>query len=71
MSTLTKAERDALPASSYGSPSTRTFPITCAADVMAAATLLGKAPPQLQAHIRARITAIAKKNNWPLPQAWK
>jgi hypothetical protein len=69
MSKLTKAQRDALPASSYGDPERRLFPIVDCSDVSDAATLLGKAKNQDK--VKARIISLAKAKNCTIPDAWK
>lgn len=71
VSNLTISERAKLPASSFGDPSGRRYPITTAADVMAAAHLIGKAAAGDRAAIKRRIIKIAKAHGWPIPDAWK
>jgi hypothetical protein len=58
MSKLTKAQRDALPASSFGDPQRRLFPLVDCSDVSDAASLLGKAKnPEA---VKRRIMAFAE-----------
>jgi hypothetical protein len=71
MSTLTKAQRDRLPLSSFGDEAHRLYPIVDASDVRGAAALIGKAPASQRAHIKARIIAIAKRKGFPIPDAWQ
>lgn len=71
MSNLSKAQRDALPLSSFGWPEKRLYPIVDASDVSAAAHLIGKAPASVRERIKARIIAIAMRHGWPIPQAWQ
>ncbi len=69
MSKLTKAERDALPSSSFGDPSRRLFPLLDCSDVSDAASLIGKAKnPDA---VKARIMDFASKKSCPIPDAWK
>lgn len=69
MSTLTTAQRDALPLSDFASPNDRKFPILDQSDVAAAASLLGKADdPEA---VKMRIIAIAKRKKLTLPDAWQ
>lgn len=65
MARLTKAERDALPASAFGDPKAREFPIHDAAHVRAAEARLeqargaGRVRGQRYERIRARVAAAA------------
>jgi hypothetical protein len=68
---MTKAGRDRLPASSFGWPEKKLYPITSQSDVNAAAHLIGKAPPAERARIKSRITAIARRHGWTVPDAWQ
>lgn len=69
MSTLTQAQRDALPLSDFASPNDRKFPIVDQSDVDAAASLIGKADdPEA---VKTRIIAIAKRKGLKLPDAWQ
>jgi hypothetical protein len=68
---MTKAGRAQLPRSAYGDPDRRLYPITSQSDVMAAAHLIGKAPPNRRAAIKARIISIAKSHGWTIPAAWQ
>jgi len=69
VSNLTKKQRDALPASDFGSPEDRLFPIVDQNDVDSAAHLIGKAKnPEA---VKARIVAIAKRKGLKIPDAWQ
>jgi hypothetical protein len=68
---ITAAERHALPASAFGWPAVRKYPIRNQADLDAAAHLIGRAPESQQAAIKARIIRIAKRLGLDLPDAWK
>lgn len=74
MSNLSAEERRTLPASDFGwpdGPHGPEYPIMDASDVGAAASLIGKAPPDQQARIKRRIISIAKRKGFPIPDAWK
>jgi len=65
-----QTERDQMDASDFGDPERQAFPIKTAADVIHAASRLHNANGD-QAAIKARITAIAKRKGFPLPQTWQ
>jgi phage head maturation protease len=69
MSNLSQAERDKLPASSFGDPEGRKFPIVDQDDVDSAAHLIGKASDPEK--VKARIVAIARRKGLSIPDAWK
>jgi hypothetical protein len=69
MSSLTPKERFKLPASNFGDPVARLYPIIDDGDVQSAALLLGKAKDP--ATVKARIIAIARRKNLKLPAAWE
>lgn len=69
MSKLTTKQRLALPLSDFGDPKRRLFPIVDAADVDAAAHLIGKAADP--AAVKARVISIAKRKGFSIPDAWK
>jgi hypothetical protein len=68
MSTLTTAQRAKLPASAFGDPSRRLFPILDQADVDSAKYLIGKAKDP--AAVKARIIALAKAKGLSIPTNW-
>lgn len=69
MSTLNTAQRKALPASDFGDPTARLYPIVDQDDVDSAAHLIGKASnPDA---VKKRIIAIAKRKGLSIPDAWK
>jgi len=70
MSTLTTEQRNKLPNSAFCGPN-RTYPILDASDVKDAARLIGHAAKSAQPGIKACIIAKAKRNGWPIPDAWK
>lgn len=69
MSTLSQQQRDALPDSAYCDPKNRLFPIIDAADVLAAAHLIGKA--ENPDAVKACIIAKARARGWPIPKSWQ
>ncbi len=69
MSTLTTAQRAKLPASAFGDPAGRRFPILDQNDVDSAAHLIGKASnPDA---VKRRIIAIARRKGLSIPKAWQ
>ena len=69
MSSLTKAQRDRLPLSSFADPAHRLYPILDQSDVDAAARLLGKARDP--AAVKKRVIEIARRKGLKIPQAWQ
>lgn len=68
MAYIPKAERDALPASDFGDPQRRLFPIRNQQDVDDAARLIGRArDPEA---VKERILAICKRKRLTPPAAW-
>ena len=68
-SRLTKAQRDKLPASAFGDPKNRLFPVVDQDDVDSAARLIGKADNP--AAVKRRIIAIARRKGLKIPDAWQ
>jgi len=68
---VTAAQREATPLSDFGWPEQRKYPITSQARLDAAARLIGRAPASMQARIKARIIAIAKRKGYTLPDSWQ
>src|SRR6478752_6991012 len=67
-SSLSKAERDKIPADLFAGPN-RTFPCDTQAHVTAAAKLYGHADdPEA---VKAKIIEIAKKHGFDLPESWE
>lgn len=64
-----KSEKDEMPESDFGDPSTKSFPIKSPQDVINAAMNLGRTKGD-QVKIKARIKAIAKRKGYPLPKSW-
>lgn len=69
MSSLTKKQRDDLPASAFGDPTGRKFPILDQDDLDSAASLIGKADNPNA--VKARIITIANRLKLSIPDAWK
>lgn len=69
MSNLTKKQRDALPASAFGDPERRLFPVVDCSDVSDAASLIGKAKNPDK--VKARIITLAKSKGCTIPAAWE
>jgi hypothetical protein len=67
MAYISKKERDAIPAESFGDPEGRRFPIRNQQDLDDAAHLIGKAGPG----VKKRIIAIARRKGLKLPDSWK
>ncbi len=67
---LTATERKKIDAADFAQPPDG-YPIDTQAHLDAAATLIGKAPANEQAAIKARAIRIAKKNGLTLPQSWE
>lgn len=69
MSTLTTKQRAALPASEFGDPQNRLFPILDQNDVDSAKHLIGKAKnPEA---VKRRIISIAQRKGLSIPKAWQ
>lgn len=69
MSSLTTAQRAKLPASSFGDPERRLFPVVDQADIESAKHLIGKAKdPEA---VKRRIIAIARTKGLKIPLAWE
>jgi hypothetical protein len=70
---LTMDERDKISDSDFAWPDAEghpKFPIDSQSHLDAAAKLLGRAPEEKQASIKARIKKIAKRKGFALPDAW-
>ncbi len=65
MATLTKAQRDQLPAADFGDPRKRMFPVVDAADLAAHAKTLFSADAPLT--VKANLIAIAGRKGIPVP----
>lgn len=63
-------ERETIPLEDFGDPERRAFPIVEAEDVIHAAERLGEASGD-EATIKKRISKIAKRKGFPLPQTWQ
>ncbi len=68
---MSQKQRDALPDSDFAWPEEQKYPIPDQAHLDAAVKLLGHAPTDKQASIKARIKAIAKRKGLSLPESWK
>jgi hypothetical protein len=67
---ISKKERDKVPAEDFGDPENRKYPIRNQGDLDAAVKLIGRAPADKQAAIKARIKKIAKRKGLKLPESW-
>ena len=65
-----KEARDALPDEDFGWPEEKKYPIKDQEDMDAATKLVGRAPEDKQASIKARLKAIAKRKDLKLPESW-
>lgn len=71
---LTVKQRDAIPLSDYAwpdAPGRPKYPCDTQAHLDACAKLLGHAPDDKQASIKARAIRIAKRHKFTLPDSWK
>src|SRR5581483_9325736 len=64
------AVRKQIPREDFAWPEERKYPITSQAHLDAAAKLIGRAPEAMQAKIKARAIAIAKRKGFKLPDSW-
>jgi hypothetical protein len=74
LESLTVAERKAIPREDYAwpdAPGGPQYPIDSQDHLDAAATLIGRAPENKQADIKARAIRIAKRHGFTLPDSWK
>lgn len=67
---ITQEERDKLPASSFGWPSERKYPVTDQTSLDSAVKLIGKAPADKRDEIKRNLIKIAKRKKLTLPEAW-
>lgn len=69
---LSKDKRSELPLKSFGYPQKRLFPILSESDVMAAASLLGRAKltESERKNVKRRIINIALREGYKIPDAW-
>lgn len=68
---LTKAQRDAIDDNDFAWPEEQKYPINSQAHLDAAAKLIGRAPADKQAAIKARAIKIAKRKGFTLPESWQ
>src|SRR5258708_6406117 len=68
---ISQKTRDALPESDFAWPEERKFPIDSQEHLDAAAKLLGHAPEDKQASIKARMETIAARKGLKLPDSWQ
>lgn len=68
---ISQKDRDSLKEADFAWPEKRKFPINSQAHVDSAAKLLGHAPKNKQASIKARIISIAKRKGYKLPESWE
>jgi hypothetical protein len=68
---LTKGQREAISLDDLAWPEERKYPVRNQRELDAAARLLGRAPQEKQAAIKARIIRIARRKGLSLPDAWK
>lgn len=71
LESLTVAERKEIPLEDFAWPEERKFPCDTQEHVDACAKLLGHAPENMQAKIKARAIRIAKRHKFTLPDSWK
>lgn len=71
LESLTADERKDIPLEDFAWPEERKFPIDSQAHLDAAATLIGRAPAEKQAAIKARAIRIAKRKGFTLPDSWQ
>jgi hypothetical protein len=68
---LTVAARKEIPLEDFAWPEERKFPCDTQEHVDACAKLLGHAPENKQAEIKARAIRIAKRHGFSIPESWK
>lgn len=71
---ITAAEREKIPREDYAwpdAPDGPEYPCDTQAHVNSCATLLGKAPKDKQAAIKARAKRIAKRHGFSIPKSWQ
>jgi len=68
---LTKDERENIDTSDFAWPEEKKYPIDTQDHLDAAAKLIGHAPENKQAEIKANIIRIAKKHGFTLPDSWQ
>src|SRR5579885_252763 len=71
LESLTVKERKEIPLEDFAWPEERKYPIDSKAHLDAAAKLIGRAPENKQAEIKARAIRIAKRKGFTLPQIWQ
>src|SRR5581483_4737869 len=71
LESLTVGERKAIPLEDFAWPEERKYPCDTQDHVDACARLLGHAPENMQAKIKARAIRIAKRHGFTLPDRWK
>jgi hypothetical protein len=71
LESLTVGERKAIPLEDFAWPEERKFPCDTQDHLDACARLLGHAPENKQADIKARAIRIAKQHGFTLPDSWK
>src|SRR5579885_919060 len=71
LESLTVKERKEIPLEDFAWPEERKYPIDSQAHLDAAAKLIGRAPENKQAEIKARAIRIAKRKGFMLPQSWQ
>lgn len=67
---VSQKERDKMPASEFGDPKNRRFPVKDEKHFRAAVKLLGRIPAAERPAIKARLKRIAEKHGWKLPSSW-
>lgn len=67
---IPKKERDKIPLADFADPTNRKYPIIDQAHLDSAVRLIGRAPKDKQAAIKARIKKIAKRKGLKLPESY-
>ena len=67
---VSKKARDKMSKSDFGDPDEEKYPVADQAHLDAAVKLLGRAPKEKQAAIKARLKEIAKRKSLKLPDSW-
>lgn len=68
---LTVKERKEIPLEDFAWPEERKYPVDTQDHLDSLATLIGRAPADMQPKIKARAKAIAKRRGFTLPQSWQ
>jgi hypothetical protein len=67
---VSQKSRDKMSTEDFGWPEEKKYPIRNQRDLDAASKLIGRAPADKQASIKARIKRIAKRKGLTLPASW-